>query len=400
MKYQLAFLSLFLSFTITAQILKPGQWRGVVHYDSAQVPFTFEVAYPNGEFPQITFINGQERRVIDNVKQEGDSLYIPLDPFDVAITTSFSAMSMEGQYNKYYRGDRHRFSAEYGKPRMIKRSVRPSVKISERLEVSFDPGTSNETRAVGLFRQVGDMVYGTIQTRASDYRYFEGIMDGDSLKLSCFDGAHAFAILGKKTPEGWAGEMLYANNYVEPWIGKANPEAKLDNPFEMVQLEEGVHKPYYDLLAAGNGKGAIDPSTFEGKVLIVQLFGTWCPNSHDQTEYLVDWYEENREKGIEILASSYEANYSQEYAMRRINEYIAYNAIPYQVVLGGRLSKTSAAMPFPFMDRIEAFPTLVIIDKKGYARYVCSYFNGPATGEYYEAFDQRFREIIAELLAE
>ena len=70
------------------------------------------------------------------------------------------------------------------------------------------------------------------------------------------------------------------------------------------------------------------------------------------------------------------------------------------MVLGGRLSKTGAAMPFPFMERIEAFPTLVILDKSGYVRYVHSYFNGPATGEYYQAFDQRFNEIVDSLLAE
>ena len=105
-------------------------------------------------------------------------------------------------------------------------------------------------------------------------------------------------------------------------------------------------------------------------------------------------------EGVEILASSYEANYSQEYGLSRIEEYVADIEIPYEVVLGGRLSKRAAAMPFPFMDRIEAFPTLIIVDKQGYARYVHSYFTGPATGPYYDAFDLRFNEIINELVSE
>ena len=154
------------------------------------------------------------------------------------------------------------------------------------------------------------------------------------------------------------------------------------------------------MLGAGSGKNAIDPTKYEGKVLIIQLFGTWCPNSHDQTTYLVDWYQKNKEKDIAILASSYEANYSQEYGLERIEKYKSVNGIEYDMVLGGRLSKTAAAIPFPFMEKIEAFPTLVIVDKQGYVRYVHSYFNGPATGSYYTEFDDRFNAIIAELLAE
>ena len=112
------------------------------------------------------------------------------------------------------------------------------------------------------------------------------------------------------------------------------------------------------------------------------------------------WYNKNQEKNVAILASSYEANYSQEYGLSRLEDYREMNEIPYDLVLGGRLSKTAAAMPFPFMNRIEAFPTLVILDKAGYVRYVHSYFNGPATGDYYQSFDARFSEIIESLLNE
>jgi thiol-disulfide isomerase/thioredoxin len=246
----------------------------------------------------------------------------------------------------------------------------------------------------------GNVVTGTILTGVSDYRYFEGILDGDSIKVSSFDGAHAFMILGKKVDGKWSGKMIYDDNYSEPWIAIANPNAALPDPFEVEKPEAGVHKPYYDLLSAGSGKDAIDESKYEGKVLIIQLFGTWCPNSHDETEYLVDWYRKNKDRGVSILASSYEANYSQEYGLKRLEDYRRMNNIQYDLVLGGRLSKTSAAMPFPFMDQIKAFPTLVIVDKQGYIRYVHSYFNGPATGSLYKAFDKRFNEIIEQLLLE
>lgn len=400
MKPILALSLLFCSINAVSQLIKPGQWRGDIHYADVKVPLTFEIGYPSGEIPEITFINGRERRTVANATIEGDSIFIPLDPFDVEIRARYTAMGLNGVYKKYYRDLTLPFTAEFGKPRMAKTSVRSFAPIEKKWDITFSPESSGMSKGVGLFSLRGHIITGTIMTQVSDYRFFEGILDGDSLKLSCFDGAHAFAFIGKRTPEGWAGEMIYDDGYSEPWTAAYSAEVELEDPFEMVQVEPGLETPYYDLLGAGEGKEAIDPSRYEGKVLIIQLFGTWCPNSLDQTKYLVNWYQQNQDREVAILAASYEANYSREYGLERLKEYRELNNISYDMVLGGRLSKTGAAMPFPFMERIEAFPTLVILDKSGYVRYVHSYFNGPATGEYYQAFDQRFNEIIDSLLAE
>ncbi|WP_420318252.1 TlpA disulfide reductase family protein [Ekhidna sp.] len=399
MKQSLVALMFLFSFTLVAQIMKPGQWRGDIHYDQRKVPLTFEIGYPTGETPEVTFVNGKERRVVKNATIEGDSIFIPLDPFDVEIRAKMAAMELTGVYRKYYRDLTIPFSAQFGKQRVAKKSLRPSPPIEKKWAITFSPETSGMSKGVGLFEQKNNVVTGTIMTQVSDYRYFEGILDGDSIKLSCFDGAHAFAFIGKKTAEGWSGDMIYDKGYSEPWVAVYDKEAELANPFEMVEIGED-QKPYYDLLGAGEGKDAVDPTEYEGKVLIIQLFGTWCPNSHDQTKYLVNWYQQKNDENIAILASSFEANYSQEYGLERLEKYQKANNIPYDMVLGGRLSKTGAAMPFPFMERIEAFPTLVILDKQGYVRYVHSYFNGPATGNYYQDFDRRFNEIIDSLLAE
>ena len=401
MKYLTSFILITCFLTLGAQTLRLGKWKGVITYQLGEVPFIFEVAPGNEDIPQIMFINGDERIRIENSVIEGDSIFIPLAPFDVEIRAKFTAMSMEGIYVKYYRGISMPFSASIGDRRYAKKSIKPSPKIEKRWKMTFSPDSPSKSNGVGLFTQIGERVVGTVLTETSDYRYFEGITDGDSLKLSSFDGAHAFMILGKWLGEDrWEGTIIFDNTYSESWSASYDSNAELDDPFEMVTIEPGTHKPYYDLLGAGSGPNSIDPTKYEGKVLVIQLFGTWCPNSLDQTKYLVNWYEENASGDLAILASSFEANYSQEYGLKRLEAYRESNNIPYDMVLGGRLSKTSAATPFPFMKRIKAFPTLVICDKSGYVRYVHSYFNGPATGEYYQAFDRRFNQIIEELLAE
>ncbi|MEQ9404425.1 MAG: TlpA disulfide reductase family protein [Cyclobacteriaceae bacterium] len=401
MKYLFAIFCIVTIVHIHAQTLKNGDWRGVITYEKGEIPFLFEIAPSGSDVPEITFTNGKERRKITNATIKGDSIYIPMEPFDVTLKAAFTAMSMNGTYEKHYRDASMPFSASFGGLRFTKNSTRPSGKIEKRWKIVFSPESSSMSDGVGLFEQIGDKVTGTIMTETSDYRFFEGILDGDSLKLSSFDGAHAFAFLGvKTTADSWEGEMIYDNTYAESWKATYDAKADLGDPFEVVKPEKGVHKPYYDLLGAGSGQNSIDPSKYAGKVLIIQLFGTWCPNSHDQTTYLVDWYNKNKEKNVAILASSYEANYSKEYGLSRLDTYQKINKIPYDLVLGGRLSKTGAATAIPFIEKLKAFPTLIILDKEGYARYVHSYFNGPATGQYYTVFDDRFNQIINELTAE
>ncbi|MEM6643614.1 MAG: TlpA disulfide reductase family protein [Bacteroidota bacterium] len=389
-----------ISLSSNAQFLKTGLWQGTIHYTEKKVPFAFEVTYPDGSLPQLTFINGQERRVISDVSFIDGRLIVPITPFDVELQAEITATSMKGKYVKNYRKRSFDFTATYGAPRLQKRSTRPSVKLEDRWAMTFEPDTKDASEGVGIFRQVGGVVYGTFLTKTSDYRYFEGIIDGDSLKMSSFDGAHAFMLLGKKAEGSWNGEIVFDDGYKESWKASADPTAELPDPFEMVKLEPGTHKPYYDLLAAGSGRNFLNPIEFQDKVVVIQLFGTWCPNSHDQTKFLTSWYRENKDRGVEIIAASYEADYSKSYGLSRLESYREANEIPYKMVLGGKLSKTDAATPFPFIKRISAFPTLVIVDKQGYARYVHSYFNGPATGAYYKEFQDRFNEIVDELLAE
>jgi len=197
----------------------------------------------------------------------------------------------------------------------------------------------------------------------------------------------------------WSGELILDDGYSRPWIALPDEDAELRDPFEVIDLKGQNIKPDLGKLAALSDQ-SISSREYEGKVLIVQLMGTWCSNSQDQTRYLTKWISEHPNSDVEILAVNYEANYSVGYGLDRINTYKQRLNIPYKMILGGPLSKTKAAEPFSFMDQILAFPTLVFIDKEGYARYVHSYFTGPATGNYYLDFDRRFNTIVDELSAE
>lgn len=54
----------------------------------------------------------------------------------------------------------------------------------------------------------------------------------------------------------------------------------------------------------------------------------------------------------------------------------------------------------PQLDKIDAFPTTIFIDKKGLVRKIHSGYDGPATGKHYDAFRKEFEELVTSLLNE
>jgi thiol-disulfide isomerase/thioredoxin len=138
---------------------------------------------------------------------------------------------------------------------------------------------------------------------------------------------------------------------------------------------------------------------FKGKVLILQIFGTWCPNCMDETRFLVPWYNENHERGVEILGLAYERKDDFAYASERIKKAVQKMKIPYEFVVAGVNDTEKASKTLPMLNKLLGFPTTIIIGKDGKVKSIHTGFEGPGTGIYYEQYKERFNQIINELLA-
>ena len=103
MKIFAGFLLLMLSNLCFTQKLDEGIWTGRFEYSSVQPPFSFEVQNMEDGVPTITLINGTDRQVLTNVEISGDSIFIPLKPFDAALRAKFSKSEMTGIWRKNYR---------------------------------------------------------------------------------------------------------------------------------------------------------------------------------------------------------------------------------------------------------------------------------------------------------
>jgi thiol-disulfide isomerase/thioredoxin len=143
---------------------------------------------------------------------------------------------------------------------------------------------------------------------------------------------------------------------------------------------------------------------YQNKVVILQIFGTWCPNCMDETKFYAQWYDKNKDKGVEIIGLAYENQKNGkadfDYASERVLKMKEKLNANYDFVIAGTSSSKAASESLPMLNKVMSFPTSIIIDKKGKVRRIHTGFSGPATGKYYEEFVNDFNGFMHELLNE
>ncbi len=381
-----------------AQQLTTGKWRGVLDYINADLPFEFLVETIDDNYYRVTLINGEGRIEINNAHFEGDSLIIPMFVFSEEIYAFVSNNKMSGYY--IYPDDNYRiaFTAQYGKKRFDSKAKNSTRDFSGEWKLTVGGEESAWFTGLGLFVQNGNHIEGTIMTKTGDLRHMEGIVAGRKVYFSGFDGAHAFYFEGSAQKDGsFSGSTYFDPGEGTNWVAVRDPEFLLQDPFEINTVEPGRFKIDFESLATENSATNIENKSLEDKVVILQIIGTWCPNSMDETEYLVEWYLKNKIRGVEIISITFDGPGDNQ---NKIDKYRELMGVDYPIISGGEISKSNAANHIPFLEKINAFPTMIIVDKRGYARYIHGYFNGPATGKYYKEFDEKFNELINGLLEE
>jgi thiol-disulfide isomerase/thioredoxin len=62
--------------------------------------------------------------------------------------------------------------------------------------------------------------------------------------------------------------------------------------------EESLHFRFKNL----DGKTvSITDDKFKNKVVIIQLMGSWCPNCMDETAFLSEYYNKNKQRGFKLF---------------------------------------------------------------------------------------------------
>lgn len=389
--------------------LKEGLWQMKMDLGKGQsLPFMFQLQ-KNGETYFAEIINGTEKIRSLPFTLIDDSICFRLPIFDSDFRMiRKSADRFEGYWYNYTRCCDYNIpaTAVYG---ISDRFEKPDGSTSEtaknfngKWKVVFSPDSENQYLAVGLFEQKNDHITGTFLTETGDYRFLEGRVFGERMLLSCFDGSHAFlfdALMNEK--EEISGQFYSGTHWQESWRASRDDQFELTNPDSLTFI-----KPGYNGLAFRfpnlDGHFIDFPSAqYEGKVVIVQIMGSWCPNCMDETAYLKSVYDQYHRQGLEIISLCYERSDVFEQSVKSVNKHKTHLAAEWEFLIAGSSSnKNQAAASLPMLNHVMSFPTSIYIDRRGVVRKIHTGFYGPGTGSYFTRFAEMNSSFIEKLLAE
>lgn len=389
--------------TDTPDTLKTGMWRATIEIQGQQLPFNFELAKDNHGGYDIYLRNADERLLLDEVNTTADSVNIGLHIFDANIKAAIKGDTLQGEFIKNYEKDYNiPFTAVYGQHfRFEKANDQKEVPdFSGKYAVTFTH-EFDTTKAVGIFKQQGDSVTGTFLTPTGDYRYLQGNVVNGLMQLSTFDGNHAYIFRATKKEDGsLTGEFISGKNHMEFWEGIKDENASLPDPESLTYLKPGYERIEFRFPDVNGNPVTLNDEKYKNKVVILQMFGTWCPNCMDETMFLSPWYNENKKRGVEVIGLAYERKPDFDYASGRVKKMIDKLKVNYDFVIAGTNDKAQAAETLPMLNKIVAFPTTIFIGKDGKVKKIHTGFSGPGTGFYYEQGIQKFNETVNELLSE
>ncbi len=366
--------------------------------DNEEIPFAFDVLDEHN----INIYNAEEVIKVHEISYNNDSVRIQLPYFEGYITAKISNDEIKGNFIKPSLNRTVPFLAKPNLTRFESTSE-ATQNITGNWETVFSPNSEEDRYiAKGIFKQNMNKLIGTFRTTTGDYRYLEGVMNGDSLKLSTFDGAHAFLFTAKATDSTLNGFFYSGNHWKEPFTAKLNNAYELPGADTLTYLREGYDKIEFSF---PNEKGeliSLEDDRFKDKVTIVQIMGTWCPNCLDESKFYADYYSKNKSKDLEFVALAFEVAKTKEEGFQLIKRLKEQTGINYPVLLAqyGSSSKIDAQKKLPMLNHVLSYPTSIFIDKKGKVRKIHTGFNGPATGDKYTEFIKNFDDFVKKLLKE
>ncbi|NIG57637.1 TlpA disulfide reductase family protein [Chitinophaga sp. Cy-1792] len=388
--------------------LQAGTYQAKLHRkDGADIVFNFEVKDTAGR-KVLYVLNATDRLLVDEVKVNNDSVFIKMPFFDSDFKAAIAKDgSLNGSWTRHL-ADKDvsiPFTAIPNTTERFPQYAPAKGNVNGRWSTWFIGKEKNDSSyAIGEFKQNGNTVHGTFLTSTGDYRFLDGIVSGDTLKLSTFDGSHAYLFTALINADGTLQGIFYAGigDGKENWFARKDEAAKLPDETSLVTAKPGAGPLEFSFPDLNGNKVSLRDDRFKGKVVVVTLMGSWCPNCMDETNYLAEWYKKNHDRGVEIIGLAYERTTDFEKSKNSLNSFLHRFDVQYPVLITGVTpgDPEKAAKTLPQLTGIKGFPTTIFIDKKGNVSEVHTGFNGPGTGEHYEEFKYNFNRLIDKLLAE
>lgn len=387
--------------------IRSGAWQAWLDSPGGRLPFDLELKQATDGLTGFIF-NGDSRIELPHIEQLDDEITIFIDHYDAKLFGKIIAHGtrIDGLWRKHGRGEAwselpfHALATK--RPRFpslqkLNEQIAPD-RIAGRWSITF---SKSDGESVGIFQCDDEGVTtGTIMTPTGDYGHLAGRFDGQRLRLSTFDGAHAFLFEAKLKPDGTlAGDFWSRDTWHETWTARRNDSARLPDPFAATSCDKKLDLKKLVFKDLDGQTRSLADKMFDGKARIIEIFGSWCPNCHDAASYLAELDSRYADRGLSIVGLAFELTGDPKRDARQVRRFAKRHGASYPMLLAGVSDKETASRDLPFLDKLRSYPTTIFLHTDGRVEAVYTGFSGPATGPAYRNLKDSYERIIEKLLA-
>ncbi|HSG08652.1 MAG TPA: TlpA disulfide reductase family protein [Longimicrobiales bacterium] len=373
-----------------------GPWRAQL--DLAGGPLRFQMELAADATPSGTLCNGAQCDAFSAVRAlPGDSVLLEMGDYAAVIRAHVGADSLVGFYRNV--GNRGPRTIPFRAGRGAWPVQPPPASLTGRWDAVFTPDVSPSPRVLEL-RGTERGLEGTVISNTGDAGLFWGGVEDGRFVMSHFDGSFVYMLTGELDGDTLRGVFHAGLTSQRPFVAVRSTGAPhLKAPTEMVEVDTTAVFEWDFPDLDGTFVSNLD-ERFRDKVVIVEIFGTWCPTCHDSAPVMVELYDRFRDRGLEIVGLAYEVTGDPDVDGALVRRFAEKFGIEYPLLLAGVNDDDSPRETQPQLDGPIAFPTTIFLDPSGRVRRVHSGFYGPALGEANAELEREFIEFTDRLLRE
>jgi len=402
-----------------------GRWDAQLTHNGIEIPFRLDIAGSGARLKGTLYDGFRAYEYTTGASYQDGQLILNIDHYLTTITAKLENGRLVGGVVAQNRGSRTEYgftavphdAAAYAKAKAVDA---PSIAGAWEIPLNA-PSSKGEDAFRFIVDQRGAEVAASILRIDGDTGAYSGVFKDGKWVLSHFDGSRPGVIevtpnadgtlqiaqLGQRiqsaNPQQTSYESTPDGRYASRLIAYRSAAARAkglpepSNHLTHTTTRDANEKFTFAFPNLEGKTVSSDDSDHEGNVVLAIVTGTWCPNCHDEAQYLIQLDKQYRDKGLRIVALNFEEVEQQE-SLKRAKAFVAQYGVKYPYLQAGAPEEMWEKVPQ--LVNLNTWPATVFVGRDGKVRAVHAGFASPATGDFYARQDKEFRARIEQLLAE
>jgi len=375
-----------------------GKWDATIKINGVETPFPLEIS-GSGDNVTASFFNGDDRYPSTEGRFENGRLFLRWAYYEATLEARLQDGALEGQYagTRRMKGP---FKIRATPASATKASAAGSAPNIDGLWEIPNKSGKGELAWRFVIQQTGANAVATILRVDGDTGTISGAFQGDKFVLSHFDGARAHLLQITPAADGTLDILQDANTKMTAYRPAAARAKGLPEPTDpnlhttMKDASEPFRFSFPDL----NGRVVSNTDArFQGKVLLIEITGSWCPNCHDEAPFLAEMYRKYGGQGLEIVSLSFEEA-DQLTNPTRLRAFVKKYGLEFPVLLCGDPDEANAKLSQ--LANWNTWPATLFVDRKGRVRGIHAGFPSSGSGDLFREAEGQFKAEVGRLLAE